>query len=448
MMKLKKLAITAWLLAFTGLAALNAQTPAIEFEEFDLDNGLHVILHEDHSTPIVGVSVMYHVGSKNEDPQLQGFAHFFEHLMFEGTRHIDRQEYSRYVEKAGGTLNANTNQDRTYYYEILPSNQLELGLWLESERMLHAKVDSVGVNTQKKVVIEEKKQNYDNRPYGSILIETMKRAYQKHPYQWTTIGEPDHIRSASIQDFKDFYDEFYVPNNAVLTIAGDIDKEETRQLVKKYFADIPPNEGEIYRPEVVEPAQQQEVRDTVYDNIRIPAIIQAYHTPALGSDDYYAVDMLASLLSDGQSSRLYRTLVDEQQLAMQVMLMPLGLEDPGLALTFALPNVGVDPEQVEKVMDQEIDKVRNELISPQELEKVKNQYESQLIRRNTSISQRAVNLASKYTYFGNTGLINKELERYQAVTREDIRRVANKYFRKDNRVVLYYLPQPQHQTQK
>jgi len=447
-MKFKKLAITIWLLAFTGLAALNAQTPSIEFEEFDLDNGLHVILHEDHSTPIVGVSVMYHVGSKNEDPQLQGFAHFFEHLMFEGTKHIDRQEYSRYVEKAGGTLNANTNQDRTYYYEILPSNQLELGLWLESERMLHAKVDSVGVNTQKKVVIEEKKQNYDNRPYGSILIETMKRAYQKHPYQWTTIGDPDHIRSAEIQDFKNFYDEFYVPNNAVLTIAGDIDKDEARQLVGKYFADIPPNEGEIYRPEVVEPPQQQEIRDTVYDNIRIPAIIQAYHTPALGSDDYYAVDMLASLLSDGQSSRLYRTLVDEKQLAMQVMLMPLGLEDPGLALTFALPNVGVDPQQVEKVMNQEIEKVRNERISERELEKVKNQYESQLIRRNTSISQRAVNLASKYTYFGNTGLINKELERYQAVTREDIQRVANEYFRKDNRVVLYYLPQSSNQSQK
>src|SRR6056297_1110783 len=183
MMKFKKLAITIWLLAFTGLAALNAQTPSIEFEEFDLDNGLHVILHEDHSTPIVGVSVMYHVGSKNEDPQLQGFAHFFEHLMFEGTKHIDRQEYSRYVEKAGGTLNANTNQDRTYYYEILPSNQLELGLWLESERMLHAKVDSVGVNTQKKVVIEEKKQRVDNRPYGDIMEQTMKRAFKKHPYR-------------------------------------------------------------------------------------------------------------------------------------------------------------------------------------------------------------------------------------------------------------------------
>jgi len=444
-MKMKRLAITAWCFAFMGLTALQAQSPAIRFEEFDLDNGLHVILHEDHSTPIVGVSVMYHVGSKNEDPDLQGFAHFFEHLMFEGTKNIDRHEYSRYVEKAGGTLNANTNQDRTYYYEILPSNQLELGLWLESERMLHARVDSIGVNTQKKVVIEEKKQNYDNRPYGSILIETMKRAYKKHPYRWTTIGNPDHIRSASIEDFREFYEEFYVPNNAVLTIAGDIDKTEAKRLVKKYFADIPPNKGKIYRPEVTEPTQQQEIRDTVYDNIRLPAIIQAYHTPAMGTEDYYAVDMLASLLSSGQSSRLYKTLVDEKQLAMQVMLMPLGLEDPGLALTFALPNVGVDPTKVETVMDQEIQKTRGELITDRELEKLKNQFESQLIQSNTSISQRAVNLASHYTYFGNTGLINQELEKYQAVTKEDIKRVANKYFRKDNRVVLYYLPQSQKQ---
>lgn len=442
-MKISKLTISLWLLTFVGLTALQAQSPKIQFEEFDLDNGLHVILHEDHSTPIVAVSVMYHVGSKNEDPNLQGFAHFFEHLMFEGTKNIERGEYSRYVEKAGGTLNANTSSDRTYYYEILPSNQLELGLWLESERMLHAKVDSVGVNTQKKVVIEEKKQNYDNRPYGSLLIEMMKRAYKEHPYRWTTIGDPDHIRAASIQDFQDFYDEFYVPNNAVLTIAGDINKDEARNLAEKYFADIPRGPEDIYRPQVKEPVKQKQVRDTVYDNIQLPAVIQGYHIPALGTDDYYAVDMLASLLSEGQSSRLHRRLVDQEELAMQVMLMPMDMEDPGLALTFALPNVGVDPAKVEKVMDEEIQRVRNELISDRELEKLKNQVESQLVQQNSSISQRAVNMARKYTYFENTNLINTEIEKYQSVDKQDIKRVANKYFREDNRVVLYYLPESQ-----
>ncbi|MBS3775005.1 MAG: insulinase family protein, partial [Bacteroidales bacterium] len=356
------------LLMLFGLSLLiasgsSAQTPEIRFEEYKLDNGLHVILHEDHSTPIVNVSVMYHVGSKNEDPQLTGFAHLFEHLMFEGSENIGRGEYSEYVEKAGGTLNASTSNDRTYYYEVLPSNQLELGLWLESERMLHARIDSEGIATQKNVVVEEKKQNYDNRPYGSILIETMKRAYNKHPYRWTTIGDTNHIRSASDQDIKNFYDTFYVPNNAVLTVAGDIDKEQAKKQIEQYFAGIPKREKEIPRPEVVEPIKHEEIRDTVYDNIRLPAIIQAYHTPAMGTDDYYAVDMLSTLLSEGQSSRLYKNLVDDKELAAQVSLYPMPLEDPGVALVLALPNMNVENKKLEHAMDEEIARVRENLIS-------------------------------------------------------------------------------------
>ena len=434
------------LLLFGGLSLLMsfqvmAQAPKIQFEEYDLDNGLHVILHEDHSTPITTVSVMYHVGSKNENPNRTGFAHLFEHLMFEGSKNIGRGEYSEYVEKAGGTLNASTSNDRTYYYEILPSNQLELGLWLESERMLHAKIDSAGIATQKNVVIEEKKQRYDNRPYGSIMIETMKRAYKKHPYRWTTIGDTAHIRSSSNQDVKDFYNTFYVPNNAVLTIAGDIDKEETKKLVEQYFGTIPKRNKEIPRPEVEEPVKHKEIRDTVYDNIRLPAVIQAYHTPAMGTKDYYAVDMLSTLLSQGQSSRLYKTLVDQKELAMQVALFPMPLEDPGVALMFALPNMGVDAKKLEKAMDAEVEKVKNKLISDRELQKLKNQFESKIVKQNNSISRRAQNLARNYTYFENTDLINQRLDKYLSVTKEDIKRVANKYFREDNRVVLYYLPQ-------
>ncbi|MCF8336279.1 MAG: insulinase family protein, partial [Bacteroidales bacterium] len=412
-----------------------AQTPKIQFEEYSLDNGLHVILHEDHSTPIVNVSVMYHVGSKNEDPQLTGFAHLFEHLMFEGSKNIGRGEYSEYVEKAGGTLNASTSNDRTYYYETLPSNQLELGLWLESERMLHAKIDSEGIATQKKVVIEEKKQNYDNRPYGSIMIETMKRAYNKHPYRWTTIGDTNHIRSASNQDIKQFYDTFYVPNNAVLTVAGDIEKDRAKKLIEKYFADIPKKEEEIPRPDVEEPVKNKEIRDTVYDNIRLPAIIQAYHTPAMGTDDYYAVDMLSTLLSEGQSSRLYKNLVDKKELATQVSLFPMPLEDPGVAIVLALPNMGVDNKKLEKAMDAEIDKVKNNTISDKEFEKLKNQFETQIVQQNSTIARRVQNLARNYTYFNNTDLINHRLEKYLSVTKDDIKRVANKYFREDNRVV-------------
>jgi len=444
-MKIKNLLILcgAWILL--SLQA-SAQAPKIQFEEYDLENGLHVILHEDHSTPIVTVSVMYHVGSKNEDPQRTGFAHLFEHLMFEGSKHIGRGEYSEYVEKAGGTLNASTSSDRTYYYEILPSNQLKLGLWLESERMLHAKIDSIGIATQKKVVVEEKKQRYDNRPYGSILIETMKRAYKKHPYRWTTIGDAEHIKSSTDEDVKNFYETFYVPNNAVLTIAGDIEKDEAKKMVEKYFAGIPRGKHDIPRPEKnIEPVKQEEIRDTVYDNIQLPAIIQAYHTPAMGTEDYYAVDMLSTLLSQGQSSRLHKSLVDQKELAMQVALFPMPLEHPGVALMFALPNMGVDAKKLEKEMDAEVERVRNNLISDKELEKLKNQFESQIVKQNTSISSRANNLARYYTYFEDTDMINGELDKYLAVTKEDIKRVANKYFREDNRVVLYYLPESQKQ---
>jgi predicted Zn-dependent peptidase len=431
-------------IALTFLALCGfSQSNKIDFVEYDLDNGLHVILHKDNSTPIVAVTVTYHVGSKNEQSDRTGFAHFFEHLMFEGTKNINRGEYSQIVEKAGGTLNANTTNDRTYYYEILPSNQLELGMWLESERMLHAKVDSIGIKTQKSVVIEEYKQNYENRPYGGILSETVKRAYTTHPYQWTTIGDPEHIRAAKDEEFLNFYNMFYVPNNAVLCIAGDIDIENTKLLVNKYFAEIPKGEKEVYRPTAVEPIKNIEIRDTVYDNIQLPAILQAYHLPKMGTNDYYAVDMLANLLSSGQSSRLYKSLVDEKQLALFAASFPLPFEDPSIALTYCFPNVGVDLAVLEKAMNEEIEKVKFNLISDDELQKLKNQFENQIVNSNTSIQNRAYNLAINYTFYKNTNLINTEIDKYLAVTKEDIKRVANTYFREDNRVVLYYLPKAQ-----
>lgn len=422
------------------VSVCNSQTSKIEFKEFNLPNGLHVIVHEDHSVPIVAVTVMYHVGSKNEQADRTGFAHFFEHLMFEGTENIERFQYDKIVENAGGTLNANTTNDRTYYYEILPSNQLELGLWLESERMMHARVDSIGIATQKGVVIEEKKQNYDNRPYGSLLPELLSHAFTKHPYQWSTIGNAEHIMAAKDAEFKKFYDSFYVPNNAVLVLAGDIKFKDAKKLVEKYFKDIPSSSGEIYRPSEVEDIKTAEVRDTIYDNIQLPAVIQAYHIPAIGSDDYYAVEMLSQLLATGQSSRLYKSLVDEQQLAIQVAAIPLPFEDPGLAITLALPNMGLDCAVLEAAMDKEIEKAQQELIPEKEFQKLKNQVENQIVAENSTIANRAQSLATNYTYFKNANRINTDLDKYLAVTREDLKRVANDYFRKDNRVVLYYLP--------
>ncbi|MEI8115202.1 MAG: pitrilysin family protein [Bacteroidia bacterium] len=412
----------------------------IGFKEFDLPNGLHVIVHEDHSVPIVAVSVMYHVGSKNEQPDRTGFAHFFEHLMFEGTKYIDRHQYDKIVESAGGTLNANTSNDRTYYYEILPSNQLELGLWLESERMLHARVDSIGIATQKGVVIEEKKQTVDNRPYGSILEETLKRAYINHPYRWSIIGNADHIRAAKDEEFQKFYNSFYVPNNAVLVLAGDINFADAKKLAEKYFTDIPVKKEEIYRPAMTEETKHIEVRDTIYDNIQLPAVLQAYHIPAMGSKDFYAVEMLSQLLATGQSSRLYKSLVDEQQLAIVVEAVPLPFEDPGLAIIFALPNMGLDCAKIEAAMQKEIEKAQTELVPEKEFQKLKNQVENQIVTENSTIASRANKLAEDYTYFKDANRINTDLSKYLAVTPEDLKRVANDYFRKDNRVVLYDLP--------
>jgi zinc protease len=417
-----------------------AQGGKIEFTEYTLDNGLHVILHQDNSTPIVLVSIMYHVGSKNENPERTGFAHFFEHLMFEGTKNIDRGDYFKIIQESGGTLNANTSFDRTYYFQILPSNQIELGLWMESERLLHAKVDSIGIVTQKGVVTEEMKQTRDNQPYGGLLTETLKRAFTVHPYRWDVLGADPHIRNATDQEFVDFYNTFYVPNNAVLIVAGDIQEDEARKLVNKYFADIPKGQREIPRPEMNEPRRTVEVRDTVYDNIQLPLVLHAYHTPAMGSKDFYAMDMLNTLLSQGQSSRLYRALVDEQRVALQAGAMSLPLEHPGLALVFALPNLGIEPADLEQKMIEEINKVRNEMISEEELQKLKNQFESRMINQLTTIAGRANRLADLHTYYGNAGLINTYLDRYLAVTREDIQRVAREYLREDNRVVLYFLP--------
>jgi predicted Zn-dependent peptidase len=417
-----------------------AQSNKIEYSEYDLPNGLHVILHQDKSTPIVSVSVMYHVGSKNEQPDRTGFAHFFEHLMFEGTVNIERGAYSKYVENAGGTLNANTSNDRTYYYEILPSNQLELGLWLESERMLHARVDSIGIRTQKGVVIEEKKQSYDNRPYGSLIEQVMKRAFKEHPYRWTVIGDPEHIKAAKDDEFQSFYNQFYVPNNATLVIAGDIEIAKTKELIGKYFNEIPKGKQEIYRPSIVEPPLKAEVRDTIFDNIQVPLVVQAYRTPKMDSKDFYALEMLASILSEGSSSRLHKELVDNQQSAMAVSSFPMPFVDPSLVLALGFVNMGTDPSAVDKGMDAEIEKLRNELISEKELEKVKNQYENNIVQANRKLASRAESLATYYTYFKETGRINSAIDNYLAVTREDIKRVANTYLVPNNRVVLYYLP--------
>lgn len=433
-----------WLLAFSAGMVLSlgsfAQARKINFEKYTLPNGLKVILHQDNTAPVVAVTVLYHVGSKNEDTARTGFAHFFEHLLFEGSENIKRGEFMKYVNDAGGALNANTSQDRTFYFELLPSNQLKLGLWLESERMMHAKIDQVGVNTQREVVKEEKRMRYDNQPYGSLLTEMLSRAQHDNPYRWTPIGSIEHLNAAQLDEFIEFYKTFYVPNNAVLSIAGDFNVAETKKWIEDYFAPIPRGTRSIPRPKFETKLLGKEVRDVIEDNIQLPMVIQAYRAPRQGSDEYYAFNMLSTALSGGPSSRMNKSLVDEKQVAVQAVSIPFFNENSGLFINLAIANMGVNPDTLERAIDGEINAVKKAMISEREFQKVKNQVQTQFVSSNASMAGIAESLANYEVYFGDANLINTEIEKYNKVTRQDLLNVAKKYLNKDNRVVLHYVP--------
>ncbi len=431
------LLVAGWL----SLQMVSAQSVTFKFEEYDMPNGLHVILHEDHTVPLVAVTVNYHVGSKNENPERTGFAHFFEHLLFEGTENIKRGEFFKYISNAGGDNNAFTTQDQTFYYEVLPSNQLELGLWLESERLLHAKIEDIGVNTQREVVKEEKRLRVDNQPYGRFISEIFRLTYKSHPYQWAPIGSMDHLNAAKLSEFMEFYKTFYVPNNAVLCITGDIDIAKTKLLIDKYFKDIPKGTREVPRPVKNEPQQQNEIRETVYDEfIQLPLISYSYRIPAMGSADYYALQMLSQVLSGGSSSRMNKELVDNQQKALQAFAFSYALEDYGLFITAAIAGMGVEAKELDQLMEAEVEKIKKQPISDVEFEKIRNQMENQVISQNSGVQGIANSLSNNYMFYRNTNLINTELENYLKVTKEDIQRVANTYLQKNNRVVMYYMP--------
>jgi zinc protease len=442
MRKITALGLVAGMLTLPALAQKK-----IEYKEFDLDNGLHVIMHQDNTTPIVITSVLYHVGSKNEQPDRTGFAHFFEHLMFEGSPNIERGQYMNIIQARGGTLNAFTSNDITYYYELLPSNELELALYMESERMLQSKVDQTGVDTQREVVKEEKRQSYDNRPYGSILIETLKRSFTVHPYRWAPIGSLDDLNAASIAEFQQFYKDFYVPNNATLTIAGDLDYAQTEKWVKEYFSEIPKGTKEIYRPNIVEPKKTTEIRDIIYDNIQIPAVIQAYNLPKRTDADSYALSMLSTYLTGGNSSLMTKELVDKQQKALALAAIPLELEDGGLFIMYGITNMGVEPKDLETEVDKLIKQVQDQGVSDQDFAKLQNIMENNLVSGNSSMAGIAQNLAESHVIFGDTEYINKEMEMFSKVTKADLQRVAKKYLDLNGRVVLYYLPKAAQPTE-
>ena len=278
----------------------------VDFEEYDLDNGLHVILHNDPSAPVVVTSVMYHVGSKDESPDRTGFAHFFEHLLFEGTENIKRGEWFKIVTSNGGVNNANTSDDRTYYYEVFPSNNLELGLWMESERMMHPVINKIGVDTQNEVVKEEKRTNFDNRPYGNILPVVKENMFKNHPYRWSTIGSMKDLDAATLEEFQAFNKKYYTPNNAVLVVAGDFENKQAKEWIQKYFGPIKKGEAVIKKTFLEEPITHT-INATYEDpNIQIPMLVASYRTPSMKTRDARVLDLISSYLSDGKSSKLYK----------------------------------------------------------------------------------------------------------------------------------------------
>ncbi|WP_316823090.1 pitrilysin family protein [Pedobacter gandavensis] len=436
---MKQLIITA---LTTIMVSVSVSAQQLKFTEYDLKNGLHVILHEDKSAPIVAVSVMYHVGSKDEDPRRTGFAHFFEHLLFEGTEHMKRGEFMKIVSSNGGQNNANTSQDRTFYYEIFPSNQLELGLWLESERMLHPKIDEVGVKTQNEVVKEEKRLRVDNSPYGKFTEKIFSNLFQGHPYSWQPIGSMAHLDEAKLSEFLTFFKKYYIPNNAVLVIAGDIDIHKSKALVEKYFSDIPAGPKVVKQVFELKPIKEQLI-DTVYDaNIQVPAIFAAYRIPNMESRDNKVMGMISSLLSAGGSSRLSMKLVDTKKTAVNVSAFSFDMEDHSAFITLALPNKNTPLNDLLKDIDAEVECLKIELISQKELKKLQNQFENNYVSVNSKMIGLAENLANGYTFKNKqTNAINEELKIIQSISAEEIRSVAQKYLNHNERVILYYLPQ-------
>ena len=413
------------------------------FEEYDLSNGLHVILHRDNSAPIVTIGVMYHVGAKDEDPTRTGFAHFFEHLLFEGTQHIARGKWFDIVSANGGHNNAFTTQDKTYYYEVFPSNNLQLGLWMESERMLHPIINEIGVSTQNSVVKEEKNQRIDNAPYGRIMYRSAINPYlfKKHPYSGTVIGKVEHLDAASLEEFIAFKKKFYNPNNAVLVVAGDFDTVPTKEWIEQYFATIPNTGDAIQRNKIEEAPITETIEVTEYDpNIQIPLKLYAYRTPAMTDKDSFTIDLLSNILTDGKSARLYKKMIDEHQTALQVLAFSDAQEDYGVYIMGALPMDGVSLETLAQEMDEEITRLQTELISEREYEKLQNQIEASFVVQNSHMEGIALSLADNYTFYKDTNLINKAIDHYRTITREDIREAARKYLDKNQRLDLNYLP--------
>ncbi|OXA75472.1 peptidase M16 [Flavobacterium columnare] len=416
------------------------QNTPLKFTVYTLENGLEVVLYPDHNIPVAVTSIMYHVGSKDDPENRRGFAHFFEHLLFEGTQNIPRGEWFKLVSTNGGTNNANTSDDRTYYYEVFPSHQLELAIWMEAERLRHAIINQIGIDTQKEVVKEEKKMRYDNRPYGHLLAEVKKHLFPSHPYRNTTIGEVEDIDASTLIEFKSFYKKFYIPNNAVLVIAGNFEIEQTKNWIQKYFGSISSG-SKIERKKILElPISDTIIAEYEDPNIQIPMLVLAYRTPSMKDKDSRILDFISSYFSDGQSSKLYKKLVDEKKMALQVGAFNISLEDYGLYIIYALPMTGIDLNDLKKEIDEEILQLQKAPISNHDFLKLKNKYQNHLIDNKTSLETIAHDLATFHLLYKDIHLINTEFDLLNSINQNEIQLVSQFYLNPHQRLELVYKP--------
>ncbi|HXR83814.1 MAG TPA: pitrilysin family protein [Hanamia sp.] len=407
----------------------------IKFEKFVLENGLRVIVHEDKSTPMAVVDVMYDVGARDEDEEHTGFAHLFEHLMFGGSLHIE--SYDEPLQMAGGENNAYTTNDITNYYCQLPAENIETAFWLESDRMCSLAFNENSLEVQRKVVSEEFKEQYINKPYGDVWHKLRELSYKVHPYKWMTIGkELSHIENAKLQDVKDFFFKHYTPSNAILTVAGNVSTDQVKKLAEKWFGGIPAGKKYV-RNIKPEPVQKEPRMMEVTESVPLNALYKCWQMSSRLDKRYYTTEVITEILGGGASSRLFQSLVKEKQLFSSIECSHMGSIDPGLLYIEGKLLKGVTIEQAENAVIIELEKMKTELISKVELEKVKNKTESMLAFEDISLMNRANSLAN-YELLGDANLMNTELESYQSVTREEIMEECNRIFVDTNCSTLYY----------
>jgi len=407
----------------------------IQYDRFVLDNGLRVLVHEDHSTPMAVVDVMYDVGARDENPDKTGFAHLFEHLMFGGS--INIIDYDEPLQMAGGENNAYTTNDLTNYYIQIPSENLETAFWLESDRMLSLAFSKKSLDVQRKVVCEEFKEHYINKPYGDVWHKLRELSYKQHPYRWMTIGKDlSHIENAKLIDVKEFFFKHYRPVNAILVVSGNVKLDEVKRLSEKWFGPIPM--GEKYLRNLPEEPKQTEARFlTVEADVPLDAFFKTWHMASRLDKGYYAADLLSDILSGGGSSRLYQALVKEKQLFSNIDCHHMGSIDTGLLTIEGKLVKGVKMEDADRAVQEEVEKIKNELVSESELEKVKNKTESMIAFEDMTVMNRANSLAT-YELLGDADMMNTELNRYQEVTIEDIKATANEIFEEANSNTMHY----------